>query len=84
MSSPTLVIPVVQDSVVPDESALLEAIRQVKAAEPAFGISRISKELETRFPVSLSLFLCSIIVSGVYQVHTPTHFVLIPCFRCCT
>ena len=55
MSSPVVVSPIVnsaQNPVVPDESALLDAVRQVKADEPAFGISRISKELETRFPVS--------------------------------
>jgi hypothetical protein len=63
MSSPILFAPVAQDLVVPDESALLEAVRQVKAAAPAFGISRISKELETRCPVSLLIHPCYILYS---------------------
>jgi hypothetical protein len=48
----------VDGKVIPDEVDLLGALTKVKQDEPAFGVSRISKELETRYPVSSHLLFC--------------------------
>jgi hypothetical protein len=57
----------VDGKVIPDELDLLGALTKVKQDEPAFGVSRISKELETRYPVSLHLLFR-------LQLHSPGGF----------
>jgi hypothetical protein len=59
----------VDGKVIPEEVDLLGALHKVKQDEPAFGVKSISKELETRYPVSAKSFCFSANGSPSFCLH---------------